>query len=881
MKYTGFNKKEISFPVGGIGTGCIGLAGNGSIVDVEIKNEPNKGSEGQFTHFAIKAESGDRLLDARVLNTDLPPGYMGQFERNKYSGFGWGPDRGSMAGFPHFRQGEFEGTFPMAKLDFEDRKFPGRITMKAFNPLIPTNEDDSSIPAAFFEFEIENTSEEKLRYSLAFSCSNFYSQKKTIHSYKFTDGLHMVFLDNENSMCSENTAAEQNTSYGNITIATDCPDVSFQEYWFRGSWFDNVSVFWNDFTAPGGLRNRHYGREKKGMEVYEGNDTASLAAHVEAEPGERKKIRFIWSWSMPYRSNTWQITHIGLSAEELQKRRGIVWKNYYAVLFGNSLESAVYGLKNFVRLYDETMLYTRWMYQSSLPPEVLDAVAANVSVLKSPTCLRLEDGSFYGFEGVHPHEGCCEGSCTHVWSYAYTVAFLFPRLERSARTLEYTQSIQPDGGMGFRLQLPLGCGPTNFRPAVDGQYGTVLRVYREYLISGDTKWLKNIWQEVKKTISYAWSLANPDQWDRDKDGIMEGRQHHTLDMELFSPNAWLSGIYLAGLLAGIQLAGILGDKEAQEEYREVFQSGRKKLNRELFNGSYFEQKVNLKEKDRLLQFQGGYSDHSQDAVKSYWNEESMEMKYQIGEGCSIDQVLGQWHADLLKLGEVFEKEKVEQALRAIYRFNYIADMHEHVNPCRIYALNDESGLIICAYPKDKKKPSIPVPYAEETMHGFEYQAASHMILHGLEAEGLQCIRSIRNRYDGVRRNPWNEMECGSNYARSMASYALLLIYSGFTFDLGRKMIGFHPLHSGDSVFFWSLDCGFGHVIFEKEKMSIWVDYGNLPIKYLVDEREGTPEVRFGDKELDFTVVGSKIRLHHEISVKSNQFIQIVRLQPPA
>lgn len=868
MKYTGINKKEISFPIGGICTGCIGLAGNGSIVDIEIQNEPNKGSEGRFTHFAVKAEKAGSLLDARVLNTDLQSGYMGNFERDRYTGFGWGPDRGSMSGFPHFRKGEFDGTFPIAQLDFEDGHFPGKVVMRAFNPLIPTNEDDSSIPAAFFEFEIENTTDEELQYALAFSASNFYSHNNARHTYRYADGLHMMFLDNEEETKS--------TAYGNMTMATDCPDVSYQEYWFRGNWFDNVSVFWNDFARPGELRNRHYKAEKEGQEVYAGSDTATLAAHVEVKPGERKKVRFIWSWSMPYRSNTWQITHIGLSEKELQRRRKIMWKNYYAVLFRDSMESAVYGMKNFTRLYEDTMLYTRWMYQSSLPSEVLDAVAANAAVLKSPTCLRLEDGSFYGFEGVHPHEGCCEGSCTHVWSYAYTAAFLFPKLERSARTLEYTQSIQPDGGMGFRLQLPLGCGPTNFRPAVDGQYGTVLRVYREYLISGDLKWLQSIWQAVKKTIAYAWSRENPDQWDLDKDGILEGRQHHTLDMELFSPNSWLSGMYLAGLQAGIRLAGIVGDKEAEDEYLEVFRSGRKKLNQELFNGTYFDQKVDLTDKNRLMKFQGGYSDHSQDAVKSYWNDESGEMKYQIGEGCSIDQVIGQWHADLLNLGEVFEVEKVEQALKAVYRFNYITDMHEHVNPCRIYALNDESGLIICSYPKDRLKPAIPVPYAEETMHGFEYQAASHMILHGMEREGLQCIRAIRSRYDGMRRNPWNEMECGSNYARSMASYALLLVYSGFMFDMGRNMIGFHPLHQEDGTYFWSLDSGFGHVIFEGNKMSIWVDYGEVTVKYIGDKRSGDPSVRFGDDTPEFKVSGSEIELANAVSAGAGQCIEIIR-----
>lgn len=866
MRYTGKNKKEISFPLGGIGSGCIGLAGNGSIVDVEIKNTPNKRSEGKFTHFAIKAESDTQVLDSRILNTDIQTGYMGNLERERYTGFGYGPDRGSMAGFPHFRNGDFDGRFPLANLDFSDDAFPGTVRMRAFNPLIPTNEDDSSIPAAFFEFEITNTKQEPINYSLAFSVNNYYSHSNACHNYKQENGLHFLYLDNQED--------HKTTVYGNITLTTDAQEVSYQEYWFRGNWFDPVTVFWNDFNRFGKLKNRCYEDTKEGGEVYAGNDIATLAAHVCIAPGEAKKVRFVLSWSMPYISNTWQIFQVGLSEAEINRRRKVMWKNYYATIFAASKDSARYAMSNFDRLLEETRLFTKWMYASSLPVAVLDAVTANISTLKTTTCLRLEDGSFYGFEGAHPHEGCCEGTCTHVWSYAYAAAFLFPKLERSARKLEYTESIQPDGGMGFRLNLPIGIGPTNFRPAVDGQYGTVLRVYREYLISGDQAWLSSIWPAVKTTIEYAWSPENPDRWDADKDGILEGRQHHTLDMELFSPNGWLSGMYLAGLEAGARLAEIMGEQEKAAEYRSIIESGKMKLNKELFNGEYFYQKVDLKDKDCLAKFVGGYSDNSQDAVKSYWNPENGEMKYQIGEGCSIDQVLGQWHADLLGLGNIFDEEKVESALRAIYQYNFIPDMHEHVNPCRIYALNDEKGLIICAYPKGRKKPVISVPYAEETMHGFEYQAASHMIKRGMEKEGLACVKAIRDRYDGERRNPWNEFECGSNYARSMASYALLLIYSGMRFDMHRKMIGFVPLHEGDAAFFWALDSGFGHVTFAGTRMSIEVDYGTLPLRYIQIGKTGDMKVSVNGNPTGYTVRDHEIELQEEILLRKGQSIEI-------
>lgn len=856
MEYKQEYKNEISFPLGGIGTGSIGLGGNGGFRDIEIMNKPNKGTAAEFTHFIIKAENDREVVDCRVLQTDLQTGYIGSLERETYTGYGFGPDRGSMAGFPHFQTGEFQGQFPIAKLDFAHAKFPGTVEMEAFNPLIPTKEDDSSIPAAFFAIHISNTTEETLHYSLGLSCNNYYDTGLARHAF-FTK-------DKGNYLRLSNGGEKDNTQYGDLTIATDCEEVSCQEYWFRGSWFDHVSVFWQDFNRYGRLKNRTYLEKTDEHRVFQGRDIGTLAAHVTIAPHESKTVRFVLSWSMPYMNNTWQITHLGLGEEEIQKRRNQKWKNYYATLFKDSVESAAYGLENFERLYGETKKYVDIMYRSSLPKEVLDAVTANVSILKSTTCLRLEDGSFYGFEGTHAHMGSCEGTCTHVWSYAYALAFLFPKLERSARSLEYTQSMQENGGMGFRLQLPVGVGPTNHRAAIDGQYGTVLRVWREYLISGDKEWLSSIWEAVKKSIAFAWSTENPDKWDADRDGIPEGRQHHTLDMELFGANAWLAGMYLAGLQAGMCLAGVMEDKEALAEYEGIFKSGVEKLNTELFNGEYYIQKVDLYDKKILEGYEGGTSEHSQDAVQSYWNEETGQMKYQIGEGCSIDQVLGQWHADILGLGDIFVPEQVESALRAIYRYNYVPVMREHVNPCRIYAVNDESGTIICSYPAGCKKPAIPVPYAEETMHGFEYQAAAHMILRGMEEEGLSCVRAIREKYNGKRRNPYNEMECGSNYARSMASYALLLAYSGFKCDMAQGKMCFCPLHKGNSRFFWSVDSGFGEIIYDRKKITLYVALGSLALHTLELSVDSITKVKQGEGELDFVWEEGLLRFTEKI-----------------
>ena len=203
------------------------------------------------------------------------------------------------------------------------------------------------------------------------------------------------------------------------------------------------------------------------------------------------------------------------------------WRNYYATLWKDSRDSAQYALSNWDRLFRETASFKEALFSSTLPTAVVDAISANLSVLKSPTVLRLQDGTFYGFEGCHPDEMCCEGSCTHVWNYAYALPFLFPRLERSMREADYRHNLRDDGGMSFRILLPLGRGRSSFRPCADGQFGGIVKVYRDWKISGDTDWIARLWPAVKQSLAFAWSPQNDDRWDRDKAGVLEGRQHHT------------------------------------------------------------------------------------------------------------------------------------------------------------------------------------------------------------------------------------------------------------------------------------------------------------------------------------------------------------------
>lgn len=798
MKYTADSLREISFPLGGIGTGSIGLAGNGRLIDWEIFNHPSKGSENGYTHIAVKASRNGKTVH-KVLNGDLTKDLTGTYAgKHQHAGFGYGPSSVTMAGFPHFSNCEFNAVFPIADLTLSDDAFPGPVQLTAFNPFIPLDSFNSSLPAAFFEITFCNPTKDPITYEAVFSLANpFPCSCNTQIQQAHTDGIVLEYAD----------ISKDSVDYGQLCLA--CTDAdAVQPYWYRGGWQDSVVSFWNEFTGETGLSHRIY-------DSYGKRDTCSLSKQLLLPPGSSGSVRFIVTWNIPNKCNDWTDYS---SRPELKKP----WKNYYATVFPSAQDSALYCLEHWQMLYSRTAQYRDELMASTVDPAILDAVSATASVLKSATVSRLENGEFYGFEGCQELIGSCEGTCQHVYNYAYALCFLFPDLERSIRDLEFTHATCENGATSFRLPLPLRAPETPWRSCLDGQMGCVFKTYREWKISGDTQWLKKVWPTVKKVLAYAWSDENFDAWDRDKDGVLEGRQHHTLDMELFGPSSWLEGFYLAALRAGSEMARFLGEEQTAAEYDTLFEKGKTWTKENLFNGSHFVQKVDLSDKSVTDRF------HCSDV---YWNDETKEIKYQIGEGSEIDQLCGQWHANILGLGDLFDPEQVHTALQNMFRNNYKPTLRNFTNPWRLFGLNDDAGTVICDYPAGTRKPKIPVPYCEETMHGFEYQFAGLLMSEGFLEEGLQVVRAVRSRYQGYNRNPWNEIECGSNYARSMASFALLPILSGFRFDLPHGLIGFDPKVNKDHFrCLWSLGTGWGNVAVTPDTTRITILNGTLKLQ---------------------------------------------------
>ena len=828
MKYTGWNTKEISFPLGGIGTGSIGLGGDGRLIDWEIFNRPSKGSVNGYSHFAIRAIQ-DKKITAAVLNGDMQKELIGQYNKHKWSWncYGFGANTEKMCGFPHFRNLEFNGEFPIATLDFKDDYFPGNIKMTAFNPFIPLDSKNSSLPAAFFEIEVENTTHEPIQYQIAFTVTNPY--KKSRNKSEKINGVRSIsFFDSE--------AEKHEIGYGDLTIATDCAISYTQTYWYRGEWMDGVVSFWNDFSTKIEIPERIYDVDGR-------HDKGTLISEISIHPNEKKKVKFILSWYVPNQYNYW---------DECKNEDGShqTWKNYYATIFENSAQTARYAIQNWDDLYTRTLNFKNALHGSTLPKEVIEAASANLSVLKSPTVLRLEDGSFYGWEGVAEMIGLCDGTCQHVWNYAYAMCFLFPELERSIRENEFKHSTDENGRMQFRINLPVGREMRSFRACLDGQMGAVIKCYREWKISGNNEWLSEHWESIKKVLEYAWSPSNEDCWDLNRDGVLEGRQHHTLDMELFGPSSWLQGMYLAALKAATEMAEFLGDTQKAKEYAELFEKGYRWTRENLFNGKYFVQKIDITDKGITDKF--GASD-------SYWNADAGQIKYQIADGSAIDQMLGQWHADIIGLGDVFDRKQINSALDAMMENNFKPTMRYFTNPWRVFSINDEAGTVICDYPNGINKPKIPLPYSEETMTGFEYSFAGLLCSRGKLDDGMRVVKSIRDRFDGEKRNPWNEFECGSNYARSMASYALIPILSGFEFDMPKRHIGFDPYLKEAFRCIWSLADAWGVFALDREIAKLKVTEGKLTLKsFGVKFFDKISQVKIDGVPIDFKLENGKV-----------------------
>ncbi|MHB1036504.1 MAG: GH116 family glycosyl hydrolase [Pirellulales bacterium] len=449
---------------------------------------------------------------------------------------------------------------------------------------------------------------------------------------------------------------------------------------------------------------------------------------VELAPGGKHAWTFVLAWHFPNAENGHE----------------------YAARFQNAAEVANYVLDHHDRLSADTRKWHDTYYDSTLPHWLLDRLHSTVSYLATGTCQWWKSGRFWAWEGV----GCCNGTCTHVWNYEHAMARLFPELERSAREMQ-------DFGAGFDPQS----GVVGFRSdrayAADGQCGTILKAYREHQMSADDAFLKRNWPRIKKALEF--SIRQ----DANDDGLIEGSQPNTYDIDFFGPNTFVGSLYLAALRAGEEMAREMADVEFAGRLRKIFESGRRLSAEKLFNGEYFGQIVDL-------------AKHPKD---------------QYGDGCLSDQLFGQGWAAQVGLGAIYSPQMVKKALESVWKYNWAPDIGPQNavhRPERWFVSPGEAGLFICTWPRSKHLADSGVRYRDEVWTGIEYQVAGNMVWEGMLTEALAICRAIHDRYDPARRNPWNEVECGDHYARAMASWGVFTALAGYEYHGPKGHLGFAP-----------------------------------------------------------------------------------------
>jgi hypothetical protein len=451
-----------------------------------------------------------------------------------------------------------------------------------------------------------------------------------------------------------------------------------------------------------------------------------------------------------------------------------------------------------VEVEDGTRSFVKALQSSTLPPVVIEAATANLPTLVSNTSFRITDGSFHGFEGTGESHGWGFGTCTHVWNYEVATQFLFPALGRSIRSTSFGYATDAAGHMDFRHKLPLG--DEHWQPAAaDGQMGQIVKLCLDWKLSGDQEWLRQLWPASRRALSYAW---RPGGWDSDKDGVMEGVQHNTYDIEFYGPNPLCEIWYLAALKASAEMATAVGEAEFALMCRKLYEQGSRWTDAHLFNGEYYVQQVRAIPESQIAE-----GLRPVDSATDTLHPDS-----QAGSGCLVDQLLGQYMADLAGLGPLLNVSNIRKSLESIYRRNYKHHLSQYASVERTFALNDEASLVLCEYPEGER-PEVPLRYHSENFTGSEYAAAILMMRYGMAKEGVECIANIRRRFDGERRNPYHEIEWGRHYARAMASWGAIPMLSGFFYNGLTQELELKPLVSTQEFrSFWSTAAAWGTVL---------------------------------------------------------------------
>jgi uncharacterized protein (DUF608 family) len=840
-RFSGEHLARIAFPLGGIGTGGMELGGRGNLRSWQIFNRSADQEMQPYIFPAIFVRPAGRPEFASFLERELLPPF--DIHDNGVRLFG-------LPGMPCMKEAEFHGSFPLARIHFQDARCPVAVSLEAFSPFFPVDIDNAGLPAAVLEYTVKNplsvTADVAIAWSIANPSSNSRARVNELRSSAHCKGTIM----------SEPSLPKNSARRGSFSLCTlaDAGGVeSHLPMWVDLGGASAIDHFWDRFSKTGELPSPPPQGSRDTVAVA----TASVRHSIPA--GATKTFRFLLTWHYPVR------TPEGMAWDPVKGHEEDVVGNHYCTRFEDAWAVAEYVSANLPALEKQTRDFVEAVRLSTLPGAVKDAAASNLSTLVSNTIFRIADGSFHAFEGCGNTHGLGFGSCTHVWNYEMATPYLFPRISQSMRETSFGYPTDEHGHMDFRHKLPLGLEHWG-NAAADGQMGQIVRLYLDWRISGDTAWMKSQWPAAKRALTYAWRKGN---WDADKDGVMEGAQHNTYDVEFVGPNALCEVWYLAALRSCAAMARATGDHAFAAEVTELYERGRAWTDANLFNGEFYIQQIRSYPKEDL------------DPGTLSGNVDPANPRFQLGGACHADQLAGQQVAKLAGLGDLLSPANLRRTMASIERYNYKPDLSDWRGSLRTYALNDEAAIVICDY-STGGRPEVPVNYYSENWTGVEYSVSQLMCMYGMEDRAIAHVTDVRRRFDGKKRNPYDEPEYGHHYTRAMSSWGLVPTLSGFRHDAVLKELTVMPRWKTAGAFrcVWSAYRGWGYFVQDTNLLEISVLYGSLDVQSVLlatcSGESGDLRAEIGDRVVQAQTRGTETAAG---SGRSIRFAEVLTLTP--
>lgn len=759
--YTGRHAERILYPLGGLGTGGMCLSGTGALEAVALRHRAAMYHKPfQFASICIP----DMADGARVLEGPVPE-WKPLFPWG--SGFhdSGGGARNSTFGFPRFDHSQFTDRFPFAEVELRDGALPLTVVLTAWSPFIPGDADASSQPLIVLEYAITNTSNESITAVVGYHSAN--------HLQVADSGA--AIEPRPDGFVLQQAAVDHAHQAGALRVACDAKQVAVDTGWLRAGWWDAATRLWSDIAA-GAQHQRDHQQEDPNSPMSPG---ASVTTQLTLAPGARTTVRFRMSWLVPHSDVYADNANTACCPTSHQPR--------YSAWYQHVDEVDTAAAAHLSTWRSRTAECANLLAHNSLPAVIREAVSANLGILRSPTVMRQRDGRLWMWEGCFDDGGCCSGSCTHVWNWAQATAHLFPELERGLRETEHGPGQMPDGGQRFRIPLPIAEVDSRWWTAVDGQLGGIIKTYRDWRLSGDDDWLRHLLPALLDSLEYIITTFDPD-----RSGVLRGAQHNTYDIEFYGPNGMLMTCYLAALVAMDSICQHLDSDP--NDYAVLADRCRSYLEQELFDGRSYIQQVRV-DPDAGEHLKPMCADSGSRELTAIVAAEGPS--YQYATGVLTTTMLGEWLAETAGLQTNLKRDQVRQCLHAMITHNLKRDLRRHANPQRPgYAFGDEAGLLVCTWP-DNDAPTLPFPYCSEAWPSLEYQTAAHLLRHGDIDQALDLVAIARARYSGLRRNPFDEIECGHWYGRSLASYDLLAAWSGVRYDAVSQTMHVAPVVGGD------------------------------------------------------------------------------------